>query len=365
MQIARLFLLSRQKVISMPAPSRRSFIVKTAGLGCKVCGGGLLALMSAGAVHAADARYPQRPVRLVVPFTAGGSTDLVARVIADAMHASLGQPVVVDNRSGASGLIGAEAVANAAPDGYTIGLGTISTLVVNPVMLPQSARLDQAKAFVPVVALASIPSVFSVHPNLGVHNYGQLIALARSKPGQLNIGSAGVGSIGHLIAERINADLKIKLHHIPYKGQGPVVSSALSGETHVLSDQYPSSAPHVAAGRLTPFAVAAQERLPALPQVPTFKELGYPALNDLAITWFGIVAPAGTPPAVVHKLNSAANAALQDAAVQERLQTMGVQALGGAPQRLSSLIDETSLTVRQTVRLATGSGALNDQPLRC
>lgn len=351
MQIARLFLLSRQKVISMPAPTRRYFIMKTAGLGCTVCAWGLLELMSAGAVQAADApRYPQRPVRLVVPFTPGGSTDLVARVIADAMHASLGQPVVVDNRAGASGLIGAEAVANAAPDGYTIGLGTISTLVVNPVMLPQSARLDPSKAFVPVVALASIPSVFSVHPNLGESSYGHIIALARSKPGQLNIGSAGVGSIGHLIAERINADLKIKLHHIPYKGQGPVVSSALSGETHVLSDQSPSSAPYVAAGRLIPFAVAAQERLPALPQVPTFKELGYPALNDLAITWFGIVAPAGTSPTVVHKLNSAANAALQDAAVQERLQSMGVQALGGTPQRLTNLIDETSRTVRQTVR---------------
>lgn len=300
--------------------------------------------------QAAEARFPQRPVRLVVPFTPGGSTDIVARLIADVMHTSLGQPVVVDNRSGAGGLIGSEAVANAAPDGYTIGLGTISTLVVNPVMLPQSARLDPAKAFVPVVALASIPSVFSVNPNLGVQNYAQLITLARSKPAQLNIGSAGVGSIGHLIAERINADLKIRLHHIPYKGQGPVVSSAISGETQVLSDQYPSSAPHVAAGRLTPFAVAAQERLPALPQVPTFKELGHPALNELAITWFGIVAPAGTPPAVVLKLNSAANTALLEPAVHERLQAMGVQALGGTPQRLSSLIDETARTVRQTVR---------------
>lgn len=350
MQVARLFLLPRQKVTFMPAPSRRSFIVKTAGLGRKACGIGLLTLLGLVTAQAADTRYPQRPVRLVVPFAPGGSTDIVARLIADAMHASLGQPVVVDNRSGAGGLIGAEAVANAAPDGYTIGLGTTSTLVVNPAMLSPSARLEPVKAFVPVVALASIPSVLSVHPNLGVHNAAQLITLARSRSGQLNIGSAGVGSIGHLIAERINVDFKIKLHHIPYKGQGPVVSSALSGETHVLSDQYPSSAPHVAAGRLTPLAVAAQERLPALPQVPTFKELGYPLLNDLAITWFGIVVPAGTPPAVVLKLNSAANAALQEAAVQERLQTMGVQALGGAPQRLNSLIEETARTVRQTVR---------------
>lgn len=350
MQIARLFLLSCQKVISMSAPTRRTFIMKTAGLARKVSAWGLLALMSAGAVQAAEARYPKRPIRLVVPFTPGGSTDIVARVMADAMQASLGQPVVVENRAGASGLLGAEAVAHSAPDGYTIGLGTISTLVVNPIMLAQTARLNPAKAFVPVVALASIPSVFSVHPSLGVNNYAQFVSVVRAQPGQLNIGSAGMGSIGHLIAERMNADLKIKLHHIPYKGQGPVVSSALSGETQVLSDQYPSSAPYVAAARLIPLAVAAQERLPGLPQVPTFTELGYPELNDLAITWFGIVAPAGTPQALVLTLNKAANAALQSAEVQERLQSMNVKALGGSPSQLTRLIEEANRAVRQTVQ---------------
>lgn len=309
-------------------------------------------VLSAAAAQAAEPRYPLRPVRLVVPFTPGGSTDIVARVIADAMHSSLGQPVVVDNRSGAGGLIGAEYVAHAAPDGYTIGLGTISTLVVNPIVLNQTTRIDPAKAFIPVVALASIPSVFSVNPVLGVRNYAQLVALARSKPDQLNIGSAGVGSIGHLIAERINADLKIKLHHIPYKGQGPVVSSALSGETQVLSDQYPSSASHVASGRLIPFAVAAQQRLSALPQVPTFKELGHPMLNNLAITWFGIVAPAGTPAAVVQTLNSAANAAVLD-----RLQSLGVQPLGGPAQRLREMMDETAQTVREMAQEHGGQAA--------
>ena len=301
----------------------------------------------AGGASAQDP-WPSKPIRFVVPFAAGVSPDVVARIISDPLSRALGQPVVVDNRPGASGLIGAEYVAHAAPDGYTIGLGTISTLVVNPVMLPQSTRIDPVKAFVPVVALASIPSVFSVNSALGVRSTAQLVALARSKPGMLNIGSAGVGSIGHLIAERLNADLKIKLHHIPYKGQGPVVSSALSGETHVLSDQYPSSASHIATGRLIPFAVAAQERLPALPQVPTFKELGHPGLNNLAITWFGIVAPAGTPANVVQTLNAAANAALRDPAVQERLQALSVQALGGSPQRLRDMVDETAQSVRQT-----------------
>ena len=346
----------------MSARHRSSFLSRTTGLGRRswcVAALGLVPwlVLSAAAAQAAEPRYPQRPVRLVVPFTPGGSTDIVARVIADAMHSSLGQPVVVDNRSGAGGLIGAEYVAHAAPDGYTIGLGTISTLVVNPIVLNQTTRIDPAKAFIPVVALASIPSVFSVNPVLGVRNYAQLVALARSKPDQLNIGSAGVGSIGHLIAERINADLKIKLHHIPYKGQGPVVSSALSGETQVLSDQYPSSASHVASGRLIPFAVAAQQRLSALPQVPTFKELGHPTLNNLAITWFGIVAPAGTPAPVIQTLNSAANAALQDPAVLDRLQSLGVQPLGGPAQRLREMMDETAQTVREMAQEHGGQAA--------
>lgn len=330
-------------------PRARRF--RTAGAGPRPrLAGLLLACCLAVPAHAAPAPYPQRPIRLVVPFTPGGSTDMVARVVADAMAAPLGQSVVVDNRAGGSGLAGAEAVARAPADGYTLGLGTISTLAANPVLMPPSSRLDPARDFVPVVALASIPSVFSVHPALGVHTFGQFVALARSRPGQLNIGSSGVGSIGHLIVLRMNAALKIQLHHIPYKGQGPVVSSVLSGETQVLSDQYPSSAAHVASGRLIPFAVAAQQRLPALPQVPTLRELGHEGLNSLAITWFGLVAPRGTPAAVVQALNAAANAALADPAVQEKLQAMGVQALGGSPQRLQEMMEESERTVREIVQ---------------
>lgn len=296
------------------------------------------------------ASYPQRPVRLIVPFTPGGSADIIARMVADAMQAPLGQAVIVENRAGASGLIGAQAVARAPPDGYVIGLGTISTLAVNPVLLAHISRIDPGKDLVPVVALVSIASVLSVHPRLGVHNFAQFVMLARSKPSLLNIGSSGVGSIGHLIIERMNASLKIRLHHIPYKGQAPVVSSVLSGETHVLSDQYPSSAAHVSAGRLIPIAVAAQERLAALPQVPTFKELGHPALNDLAITWFGLVAPAGTPPQIIDKLNTAANAVLSEPAMQERLHAMGVEALGGSAQQLQEMTQDAGRNVREMVK---------------
>ncbi|QMV75687.1 ABC transporter substrate-binding protein [Comamonas piscis] len=293
--------------------------------------------------------YPSQPIKLVVPFAPGGSTDIVARLIAEAMREPLGQPVVVENKAGAAGLIGAEAVARAQSDGYTIGVGTISTLAVNTVML-QSVRRDPLEALAPVIALAQIPSVFSTHPSLGVADLQGLVATLRAKPDHYTIGSAGVGSIGHLIAEAMNETLGVRLRHIPYKGQGPVINSALSGETQVLSDQYPSSSSLVQSGRLIPFAVAAPQRLPALPDVPTLAEAGYPALNRLAITWFGLVAPAGTPPAVINTLNHAARDAMHQPAVQARLEQLGVVPMGGSPQQFAQLISDTRTQIQQLVQ---------------
>ncbi|MCS4293521.1 tripartite-type tricarboxylate transporter receptor subunit TctC [Comamonas sp. BIGb0152] len=321
----------------------------------QLLGGGalltVLACLGAGQLsHAQERRaYPSQPIKLLVPFAPGGSTDIVARVIADAMRGPLGQPVVVENRAGAAGLIGAEAVARAQPDGYTIGVGTISTLAVNPVML-KALRRDPLPALVPVIALAQIPSVFSTHPSLGVTDLQGLITTLRAKPDHYTMGSAGVGSIGHLIAEALNENLGVRLRHIPYQGQGPVVNSALSGETQVLSDQYPSSSSLVQSGRLLPFAVAATQRLPALPGVPTLAEAGYPALNRLAITWFGLVAPAGTPQAVVDALNHAAREAMRQPAVQERLARLGVVAMGGSPQQFAALISDTRVQIQQLVQ---------------
>lgn len=317
-------------------------------------GGALLTVLTclgAGqAGHAQERRaYPSQPIKLLVPFAPGGSTDIVARVIADAMRGPLGQPVVVENRAGAAGLIGAEAVARAQPDGYTIGVGTISTLAVNPVML-KALRRDPLQELAPVIALAQIPSVFSTHPSLGVTDLQGLITTLRAKPDHYTIGSAGVGSIGHLIAEALNENLGVRLRHIPYKGQGPVVNSALSGETQVLSDQYPSSSSLVQSGRLLPFAVAAPQRLPALPGVPTLAEAGYPALNRLAITWFGLVAPAGTPQAVIDTLNQAAREALHNPEVQERLAQLGVAPMGGSPQQFAALISDTRAQIQQLVQ---------------
>lgn len=298
---------------------------------------------------AAAYAFPQRPIKLVVPFAPGGSTDIVARLVAEAMHAPLGQSVVVENKAGAGGMVGAEAVARAAPDGYTVGLGSISTLAVNPVVLPQ-VRVDPLKDLAPVVPLASIASVFSVKPEWGIQDFAGFVRMAKAQGDRWAVGSSGVGSVGHLILAAFNRDLGLQLRHIPYKGMGPVVHSVLSGETQMLSDQYPSSAPHIQNGLLQPFAVAAEARVPALPQVPTLAELGYPELNSLAITWFGLVVPAGTPQPVVARLNAAANVALQQPALRARLAQLGVQPLGGTAAQLQQMVVQTTAVVHKLVQ---------------
>ena len=309
---------------------------------------GMLAWV-AGTAPALAQEFPHRPVKLVVPFAAAGSTDIVARLVADALQGPLGQPVYVENKAGAGGMLGAEAVARSMPDGYTLGLGSISTLAVNPVVL-KASRVQPLQDFAMVVPLASIASVFSVPASLQVHDFAQFLKQARLQGDGWAAGSSGVGSVGHVILEALNADLGLQLRHIPFKGMGPVINSTLAGQTQVLSDQYPSSAPHIQTGRLVPVAVAAKERLADLPQVPTLAELGYPELNALAITWFGLVVPAGTPAPVVQRLNRAANQALQQPALRARLAQLGVTPLGGTPIHLEHLVAQTTAQVRALVQ---------------
>lgn len=306
--------------------------------------------LGAAALPAIAQSYPAKPIKLIVPFAPGGSTDLVARLVAEHMKKSLGQSVVVENRAGAGGAIGAEAVARATPDGYTIGMGTLSTLAVNPVLV-KASRVDPATDFAPVIALASIPSVFSTHPKLKVSNFKGFVDLARSKASDLNAGSPGTGSIGHLIIEAMNNDLQVQVRHIPYKGSGPVINGFLAGETQILSDQYPSSASFIKAGKMVPFAVASEQRLAALPKVPTFKELGYADLNALGITWFGLVAPAKTPAPIVARLNAAAQDALKDPALQARLKELGIQPIGGMPEQLGTMMASSLERVRKLVQV--------------
>lgn len=309
---------------------------------------GCLACAVPGAMAQAH-EFPNRPMRLIVPFAAGGSTDIVARLLAEALHQKLGQPVVVENKPGAGGMLGTELVAQATADGYTLGLGSISSLAVNPVVL-KSSRVDPLVDLDMVVPLASIASVFSVAPALGVRDFAQFVQAGRDSGDAWTAGSSGVGSIGHVILEAMNADLGLRLRHIPFKGMGPVINSVLAGHTQVLSDQFPSSAPHVQAGRLVPLAVAAQQRLPSLPQVPTLLELGYPQLNALAITWFGLVVPKQTPALVVHRLNAAVNQVLSEPALREQLAAMGVTPMGGSAEDLRAMAASATEQVKVLVR---------------
>ncbi|MBS7778979.1 tripartite tricarboxylate transporter substrate binding protein BugE [Acidovorax sp. CCYZU-2555] len=274
-------------------------------------------------VQAAD-NYPSKPIKLIVPFAAGGSTDIVARVLAEGMRSTLGQPVVVDNRGGAGGLIGTEAVAQAPADGYTVGMATVSTMTINPLLYTRAQGLG-AK-LLPVANLVTMPSVWTAHPNMGVNNFADFLAKIKAKPGGFSAGVPGVGTLGHLMLASFNDTMKTDIQIVPYRGNGPALNDALAGQVQVMTDQLPSALPQIKGGKLIPVALSATARSPDLPNVPTFKELGYDDLNALGISWFGIVVPKNTPAATVKKLQDAAVKAAHLPEVQKRLQALGAQA---------------------------------------
>ena len=269
----------------------------------------------------ADDAYPKKPVKLIVPFAAGGSTDVVARVLGEGLRTTLGQPIVVDNRAGACGMIGTEALTQAAPDGYTIGMATVSTLTINPLLFKRADGLD--KKLIPVAKLVSVPSVYTVHPSLGVKNFQEFLTKVKAEPGKVSGAVPGLGTLGHLLLASFNETLKTDIQIVPYRGNGPALNDALAGLVQFMPDQLPSVMPHIKAGKLIPMAVAGNGRATDLPGVPTFEELGYKDLNELGLSWFGIVAPAGTPDAIVRKLQDAAVKAAHLPEVQQRLKMLG------------------------------------------
>ena len=273
--------------------------------------------------------YPTRPIRLVVPFTPGGSTDILARAIGQKLTEVWGQPVVIDNVPGAGGSIGADKVAKATADGYTLLMGHIGTLAVNPSLYP-ALPYDPVKSFAPVAWVARVPNVLVVNPAVNAQSIKELIALAKARPGQLNYGSGGNGSAANLATEYFKLQTGTSLLHIPYRGTAPAVTDLMGGQIQLLFTGAPAVLGQIRNGQLRALAVSSPQRLEALPNVPTMSESGYPGFE--ADQWYGIVAPAGTPREIVLKLNSQINQSLASNELKTRLNNEGAIAAANTPE---------------------------------
>ena len=292
-----------------------------------------MAALAFAAPVGAQPAYPLRPISLVVPFPAGGSTDLVARVVAEKMSQDLGQQVVVDNRGGAGGNVGAAAAAKADPDGYTILMGTVSTHALNPALY-KKIPYDPVKDFAPISLLAFVPNVLVVNPDFPAQNVAELIALAKEKPGELSYASSGNGTPLHLSGELFKTMAGVDIVHVPYKGAGPALVDVMGGHVPIMFDNLPSSTEHIKAGKLRGLAVTTAERAASMPDLPTVAESGLPGYETY--TWNALFAPAGTPPEVIARLNEAALKALADPEVQAKLQGFGATVVGSTPGELAA-----------------------------
>jgi tripartite-type tricarboxylate transporter receptor subunit TctC len=279
--------------------------------------------------------YPTKPIRFIIPQAAGGSTDTLSRIVGQKLSEALGQQVLADNRAGANGIIGTEVVAKAPPDGYTLLAGGTGTIAINVTLYPK-IPYDSLKDFAPVANIAYSTSVLVVHPSVPAKSIKDLIALARAKPGDLRYASAGIGSSPHLSTEVFQTMTKTKVVHVPYKGSTPGVVATVTGETSFMFTGIASVLPHVKAGRLRALSVNGPKRSPALPEVPTAGESGLPGFE--VDFWIGMLAPAGTPPAVVTRLNTEVNRILMLDEVKERLLVLGTDPIGGTPQQFADLI---------------------------
>ena len=290
--------------------------------------------------------YPAKPVRLIVPFAPGGTTDIVARVIGERLQKELGQPVTVDNRGGAGGVLGASEIARAVPDGYTIGMATVSTTAANPAINPK-IPYDPVKDFTPIVNIAATPNVIAVHPSFNARDYAGFIAEVKARPGRHSYGTAGTGSIGHLQMELFKSLAGLYITHIPYKGSGPALNDAVGGTVPIVFDNLPSALPFIKDGRLIPIVVSSAGRAPQLPKVPTFQEVGLERANRMA--YYGLHGPKGLPAEVVRKLNAAVRKGLADPAVKARIEATGSVIVGNSPEEFGRQIAAEFEVYRRTV----------------
>lgn len=302
---------------------------------------GLLALPAAGilalpAPALAQGTWPARPVRIVVPFTPGGSTDIIARALAADLQAEFGQPFVVENRGGAGGTIGTEAVAHAAPDGYTLLLGHIGTLAVNP-SLYRRLSFDTVESFAPITLAAVVPNVMVVNPSrVAAGGIAELIALARQRPRSLSYGSGGNGSAAHIAMAAFNLATDTVMEHVPYRGTAPMMNDLIGGTIDLTLTGGPPALPPVRAGLLRALGVSSLHRLPAAPDIPTIAEQGAPGFE--ATQWYGLLAPANTPRPIVNRLNAASARALRGEALRARLEAEGAEAAPNTPEQFRDFI---------------------------
>jgi tripartite-type tricarboxylate transporter receptor subunit TctC len=301
---------------------------------------------SAGAAVLAQPAYPNKPIRLIVPFAAGGTTDIIARVVADPLGRELGQAVIVDNKSGAGGTIGATEAMRAKPDGYTLSVATVSTTATNPAITPKFPYNPETD-FVPIINIAATPNIIAVNPKFPAKDYKEFVEELRKNPNKYSYASTGTGSITHMLMELYKSMTGVQMTHIPYRGAGPALNDVVANQVSMNLDNLPSSLPFIKDGRLVPIVVAAPQRLAVLPHVPTFKEVGLEPVNRMA--YYGIVGPKGTSREVVDRINSALKKVLADPAVMRRIEDTGSLVIANTPEQFAEQIRNELATYKDVV----------------
>jgi tripartite-type tricarboxylate transporter receptor subunit TctC len=319
----------------MTGPREEAAKMMRALLAASLCAG--WALHGVDLAHAQSQPYPNRPIKMVVPFPAGGPTDGMARIISDRLGQVLGQTVVVENRGGgAGGSIGAKFVATSDPDGYTILITPGGSLTTGPAV-HSNIGYDPVKVFTPVAQLIETPLIMAVHPSVPAKTIAELVAYAKANPGKLTWGSQGFGTAPHLLAEMFKLDNGVNILHVPFRGTAPLLAAAVAGQVHMLADPTTTSLPQVQAGNLRPIAMTSKERFAKLPDVPTVFEAGFPKLENTF--WLGVVVPAGTPPEIVDKLNAALRDSLAQPEARARLANLGADIKIGTPAEFGKMLD--------------------------